>query len=358
MGIQVKQADVFFRKAVSTTSRPGRTAADLYDKAYQDATRALRPLRVIMRDHWLQATATLDTPTASPYAVSFFTLPKHWELFAEVQRSRPGANALPHGSFEVNGAVPAAGLPVNVVPGWSARFGTIDKVDVAAGIVPAARLAEKLQPKKGPEPVKGVFAPGRVVAAADEGYVPPTPELGKSALRLEVRQRIELDRNGKPREESKSPLEKTFLAVDSTPVRFAPGTLVRVSGWIRVPNDITGSADGVLFYDDAGGEPLGVRVSHLPHWKQFHLYRRVPARRADVGHAGPHRRRRSLLRRHPHRAARRVGTPRQRRRLSQRLPDERGEEVTGRGQSLPRRRLDCLDRGGSGCGQGGVVVGE
>ena len=152
--------------------------------------------------------------------------------------------------------MPPGGVAVQSLPGWAARFGTIDKVDVAAGIVPAAKLAEKPQPKKSPEPVKGMFAPGRVSAAPDEGYVPPTPELGKSVLRLEVRRKVELDRDGKPREASKAPLEKTFLAVDSPPVKFAPGTLVRVSGWMRVPQEITGSADGVLFYDDAGGEPL------------------------------------------------------------------------------------------------------
>ena len=73
------------------------------------------------------------------------------------------------------------------------------------------------------------------------------------------------------------PLERTFLAVDSPPVRLPPGTLVRVSGWVKVPHEITGSADGALFYDDAGGEPLGVRVSGQAQWKQFHLYRRVPA---------------------------------------------------------------------------------
>ena len=34
----------------------------------------------------------------------------------------------------------------------------------------------------------------------------------------------------------------------------------------------------MLFYDDAGGEPLGVRViGAAGEWKQFHLYRRVPA---------------------------------------------------------------------------------
>jgi hypothetical protein len=278
MGVQVKQADSLFKQSLKYHELARQNfAADLYDKAYQDATRALRPLRIIMRDHWLQATATLDTPTASPYAVSFFTLPKHWELFAEVQRRRPGGNALPFGAFEVNGEVPPAGVPVSALPGWAARYGTLDKVDVAAGIVPAEKHSEKPHPRKAPEQAKGMFAPGRAISSPDEGYVPPMPELGKSLLRLEVRQRIELDRNRKPQEASKAPLEKTFLAVDSPPVRFAPGTLVRVSGWLRVPNEITTSADGVLFYDDAGGEQLGVRVTSLPHWKQFHLYRRVPA---------------------------------------------------------------------------------
>ena len=65
--------------------------------------------------------------------------------------------------------------------------------------------------------------------------------------------------------------------MDSPPIKFEPGTLVRVSGWMRVPQEITGSPDGALFYDDAGGEPLAVRTTSVPHWRQFHLYRRVPA---------------------------------------------------------------------------------
>ena len=79
-------------------------------------------------------------------------------------------------------------------------------------------------------------------------------------------------------------LERTFLAVDSPKVRLPPGTLVRVSGWVKVPSPITGTADGALFHDDAGGAELGVRLMHTVEpgepaavWKQFHLYRRVPA---------------------------------------------------------------------------------
>ena len=48
-----------------------------YPEAYLDAERALRPLRILMRAQWDRAVRELnDTPTASPYAVSFFTLPR------------------------------------------------------------------------------------------------------------------------------------------------------------------------------------------------------------------------------------------------------------------------------------------
>ena len=160
-----------------------------------------RPLRIIMSDHWRQATATLDTPTASPYAVSYFTLPKHYELATEIQHRRPGANVLPFGTFELNGAIPQSGVPVSTLPGWSARYGTIDKVDVAAGIVPAAKYVEVPTPRKSPDTAQGtlkMFQPHRTITAPDEGYTPPMPTLGRSLLRLEVRPRIEYDRNGNP----------------------------------------------------------------------------------------------------------------------------------------------------------------
>lgn len=276
-GVRVRGADVLFKQAVRFHEDARRHFAnELYDRAYQDALRALRPLRVIMFDHWQQATATLSTPTASPYAVSFYSLPKHWELFHEVQGTALGANVLPHGGFEFDGKVPAAGVPVSGLPGWTARYGSIDPVNVAAGIIPAPQLAEKPEPRKAPEPPRGPFAPGRPIPTPDEGYTPPTPELGQSLLRLEVRYRATKDREGRGGTAIESPLERTFLAVDSPVVKLPPGSLVRVSGWIKVPQPIIGSADGVLFYDDVGGEPLAVRVSHLPRWTPFYLYRRVP----------------------------------------------------------------------------------
>ncbi len=279
-GVQVRDADNLFKQAVKFHEDARRNfAAELYDKAFADAHRALRPLRVVMRDHWNQAVATLDTPSASPFAVSYFSLPKHWELFREIQSCEPSNTVLPGGSFEPAGGaeIPTQGYPVSAIPGWSARFGTLDRVNVAAGVVPSDKLEDKTVPKKEPFLGPKIFRPSRPIAYPDDGYIPPAPEMGRGVLKLEVRRRGDVAADGKPVEQSTRPLERTFLAVESPPVKLPPGTLVRVSGWIKIPGAVTLTSDGVLFYDDVCGEPLAVRLTNTAGtWKQFHLYRRVP----------------------------------------------------------------------------------
>ncbi len=278
MGVTVRGADRLFEQSSKFHEDARRNfAAELYDKAYADARRALRPLRLIMRDHWEQATATLDVPTASPYAVSYFSLPKHWELFHEMQRCRATQSVLRGGDFEFAGAIPREGVTIDRLPGWSARFGTLDRVNVAAGIIPAtAELEDKPEDKLELKKMR-LYAPSRPIVRPGDDYVPPAPELRGGVLKLEVRQRGEVGRDGKPIEKSTYPLERTFLAVESPSVRLPPGTLVRVSAWVKIPDAIKLTADGLLFYDDAGGEPLGVRLLDTKHrWKKFRLYRRVP----------------------------------------------------------------------------------
>src|SRR5262249_25424878 len=72
-------------------------------------------------------------------------------------------------------------------------------------------------------------------------------------------------------------LERTFLAVHSPAVKLPPGTKVRISAWMRVPSGVGATPDGALLYDSAGGEPLAVRTVTPAGWKQYVLYREVPA---------------------------------------------------------------------------------
>jgi hypothetical protein len=198
--------------------------------SYHEAQRALRPLRILMRAEWdemLKDPLMKDTvPVGSPYAVSYYTLPRQWKFMGELREGKTGANVLPNGDFEVP--------PGQAPPAWVSQQVTIDDVTLAAERV------------------------------ADD------PKEGKQCLRLTV----------KPKDPNKplpGALERTFMAIHSPAVRLDPGTLVKVSGWIKIPKAIQASSDGALFYDSAGGEPLAVRLTDVRKWQPFTLYRRVPA---------------------------------------------------------------------------------
>lgn len=190
-------------------------------EAYHEATRALRPLRQLMRLQWEQAIAGLGVPSASQYAVSYFTLPRHWELLASLKRSDIGQNMLRGGDFETQDQ------------GWSVAQTTLDEVNL------------------------------------DARYGTTHPRTGSQYLELSI--------TPKNPQAKIVALERTFLAVNSPAVTLPPGTLVKISAWMRVPEAITASADGALFYDSAGGEPLSVRLTEASDWRQYTLYRRVPA---------------------------------------------------------------------------------
>jgi hypothetical protein len=95
------------------------------------------------------------------------------------------------------------------------------------------------------------------------------PKEGKQCLKLQIT----------PKNAQAPPLalERTFLAIHSPAVRLVPGTLVKITAWVKVPKPIAASADGALLYDLAGGEPLAVRVTGPTKWRQYTLYRKVPA---------------------------------------------------------------------------------
>jgi hypothetical protein len=213
------------REALERCTR-NRQNAELAE-AYSDAEVCLRALRVLMRAHWDTAVKDLDTPVASPYAVSFFSLPRHWLLLDELKRLKPGTNVLTDGDFERP--------PQELTPGWSARQ------------VPS---------------LDGVTY--RFARVADN------PHQGKQCLLLQV--------------QPKSParpvavLERSLVAIQSPEVRLPPGTLVRISAWVRLPSNLGGSPDGALIYDSSGGEPLAVRRhdNTKNRWKRYTLFRRVP----------------------------------------------------------------------------------
>jgi hypothetical protein len=221
-----------------------------FAEAYHEAERSLRPLRILMRAHWEKAVRGMDSPVSSPYAVSFYTLPRHWQFMSQKTNATVGANVLRGGDFELP--------PERVQDQWKLEKGSLDDVELIAERVgamkvqrvetpdPKAKKTEKTEPKPAETPIEG-----------------------KQCLMMQV----------KPRKDRPllHGLERTTLALTSVPVKLPPGSMVQISAWVSIPKTITGSTDGALIYDSAGGEPLAMRWTEPMPWKKFTFYRRVPS---------------------------------------------------------------------------------
>jgi len=231
----------------------------LFSEAYREGQRAMRPVRILMRAQWDAAVKDLDSPVASPYAATFFTLPKHWPFIEQVRRSVTTANVLPSGDFEV--------IPQRKPQAWKLEEPTQDEVELRAD-----RVSEVVAPIEIKKDAKD--AKGKTVSTKGPPKTGPTtksdvPHEGKQCAVLQIKAK---NPNAPPQA-----LERTLVAITSPPAQLQPGTLVQVSAWVCIPAPIAASADGALFYDSVGGEPLAVRLSEPTGWKKFTLYRRVPS---------------------------------------------------------------------------------
>jgi hypothetical protein len=93
LGHSVPDAEALLGKARRSLEKCERLRKDRqYGEEYAEAEVALRSLRMLMRVSWDRAIRDLPTPNASPYAVSYFTLPQHWQFLDELRGARVGAN--------------------------------------------------------------------------------------------------------------------------------------------------------------------------------------------------------------------------------------------------------------------------
>jgi len=270
----VEQADMWLKEAERRLLEAKRARVANNDElAYFDALRALRPLRLLMRAHWDRAVKSLDYPAATPYSVSFYTLPRHWEL-AEIFRTSPmGENVLVSGDFNTPRPTDRRGVAVTTLAGWTVQEVALDDVVMNARIVPGEQAKEEHLPKPvAPTPPYQPTSHSKRI----EEPLPPKPTLGEGVLRLTVTPKPVTLKKGEKAPPEPEALERVFLSVNSPPVRFAPGTWVRISGWVKVPAPIRASADGAMFFDSSAGEGYAVRITAQMEWRHFHMYRKVP----------------------------------------------------------------------------------
>jgi len=200
-----------------------RLVAQDYKTAYLLAQRSARAMRLIERAHWEAAVKSLGSPVGSPLVVGFTTLPEHWRMVETLRGVQPGASQLSGGNFE--------NLDALVAGGWE----HIEHVE------PGVKAVVELAPQ-----------------AARSG-------------RLGLRLRVAPENTAAP----PAMIESPPVWISTPVVSFAPGTWVRIHGWVRVATPIVGSVDGLMIGDTLGGPALAERVGATKGWREFTLYRVV-----------------------------------------------------------------------------------
>jgi hypothetical protein len=242
LGRKSEDAPLWLRDARSSLAEAERSLTNRdYRSAAVHAQRAMRPLRLLERDHWERAVRSLGKPSASPLTASFATLPAHWRFVAELDSAERSRNLLPESEME--------NVHRMVAAGWRLHSHPLPADDSLAGDKPPVKIEGELvgRTKQGGDPYAGDYCFHLSAAPADPDY---PPEL----------------------------IETPPLWLTSPPVMLQAGQWVRIHGWIRVPKPITASLDGLLIFDSWGGEPLADRIGATGGaWKEFTLYRVAPA---------------------------------------------------------------------------------
>jgi len=197
-----------------------------YPAAHAFAEKALDRLAEVRREHWQQAVRDFPSPSSSPCCAGFLSLLLHGEMARRLQAAPAwSANSLAAGGFE--------SLEHLRATGWQ-------NLSQAGETV---RTWVELSPQS----PRGAGTSLRLQATAVDPKTPPTA------------------------------LESPPLRIVSPPVPVRRGQLLRIHGWVRVPEQITASPDGLVVYDSVGGPALGERFQVTEGWHEFAFYRAAPA---------------------------------------------------------------------------------
>lgn len=170
----------------------------------------------------LQATAlgTFQSKTSSPLTMHAALVPLHWILARQTPKSESSINHLAGGDFEDLGMMKRSGWGNHRIDDQRMRT----QVELSAD------------------------------AAKD----------GQSGLKLTTTGSLKM-------------VETVPLWVTSPPVRVKPRQLIRIHGWVNVPQVISGSEAGLRIIDSIGGQALAETIPKTEGWQEFTLYRSSPS---------------------------------------------------------------------------------
>ncbi len=152
---------------------------------------------------------------------TFATLPGHWTLLRGISQRTAGGSLLSGGDFE--------NPQIWLGAGWDHFQYPVPGVTAQANLAPEAARS-------------GAFGLRLVVDAADPEQVPQF-------------------------------VESAPVWITSAPVNLEARSLVAIRGWVRIPEPIQGSADGLLVIDSLTGRTLAERIQANDQWQEFVLYR-------------------------------------------------------------------------------------
>ncbi len=184
--------------------------------AYRFTSQANNRLRRVRQKYWEQAAMVFPSPISSPLCTTFATLPRHYELAA--RGAQWSGNVLAAGQCE--------DLNHLVQSGWHQYRESEPQIEA-----------------------KVEFS-----GADTHG--------GRSALHLTARRTV-----------SGEPVDGWPIRIVSAPVSARRGQLVRINGWAKVPEQVSGSQDGLMIYETSGGPALAERIPKTRGWQEFTLYR-------------------------------------------------------------------------------------
>lgn len=178
--------------------------------------RADERLAFFRRDLQSAALGTFQSKTSSPLTMHAALVPLHWVLARQAPQATSSINHLAGGDFE--------NLNHMMKSGWGNQ-----RVD-------DQRLRTHVE------------------LSADAA------QAGKSGLKLTTRGDLSL-------------VETVPLWVTSPPVRIKARQLVRIHGWVNIPEVIRGNENGFRIVDSIGGESLAETIPSTSGWQEFTLYR-------------------------------------------------------------------------------------
>ena len=169
---------------------------------------------------------SFQSKTSSPFMSHSSLIPLHWELALRLEESRWKPNGLAGGDFE--------NLQHMMAAGWENQ-----RLD-------DAQFTTKVELAK--------------QAAVD----------GRYGCRLAV----DLKSGGAS---INGPIESSPLWISSPAVAVKGGQLIRIHGWVNVPQTIAANQDGLTITDSLAGPDLMERIPVTQGWQEFTLYRSVAA---------------------------------------------------------------------------------